>query len=60
MRTRRTKNQIEKDRYNKDVDAYNFYVVNLDTKRAETGFQFREDAVDLLNDYDDKKKYKVV
>jgi DNA repair protein RadC len=60
MRTRRTKNQIEKDNYNKDVDAYNFYVVNLDTKRAETGFEYREDAVDLLNDYDDKKKYKVV
>jgi hypothetical protein len=60
MKTRRTKEQIRKDNYNKDVDAYNFYVVNLDTKRAETGFQFREDAVDLLNDYDDKKKYKVV
>ena len=60
MRTRRTKDQIRKDNYNKDVDAYNFYVVNLDTKKAETGFQFKEDAVDLLNDYDDKKKYKVV
>ena len=60
MRTRRTKNQIEKDKYNSEVDAYNWYVVNLDTKRAETGFEFKEDAVDLLNDYDDKKKYKVV
>jgi hypothetical protein len=60
MRTRRTKEQIRKDNYNKDVDAYNFYVVNLDTKRAETGFEFKEDAVDVLNDYDDKKKYKVV
>lgn len=59
MRTRRTKEQIRKDNYNKDVDAYNFYVVNLDTMRAETGFEFKEDAVDLLNDYDDKKKYKV-
>ncbi len=60
MRTRRTKEQIRKDNYNKDVDAYNFYVVNLDTMRAETGFEFKEDAVDFLNDYDDKKKYKVV
>ena len=60
MRTRRTKEQIRKDNYNKDVDAYNFYVVNLDTKKAETGFEFKSDAVDLLNDYDDKKKYKVV
>jgi len=60
IRTRRTKDQIRKDNYNKDVDAYNFYVVNLETKRAETGFEFREDAVDVLNDYDDNKKYKVV
>lgn len=60
MRTRRTKEQIRKDNYNKEVDAYNFYVVNLETMRAETGFEFKEDAVDLLNDYDDKKKYKVV
>lgn len=60
MRTRRTKEQIRKDIYNKDVDAYNFYVVNLDTMKAETGFEFKEDAVDVLNDYDDKKKYKVV
>jgi hypothetical protein len=60
MRTRRTKEQIRKDIYNRDVDAYNFYVVNLDTMKAETGFEFKEDAVDVLNDYDDKKKYKVV
>ena len=60
MKTRRTKEQIRKDNYNKDVDAYNFYVVNLDTMKAETGFEFKSDAVDVLNDYDDKKKYKVV
>ena len=60
MRTRRTKEQIRKDAYNKDVDAYNYYVVNLETMRAETGFEYREDAVEVLNDYDDKKKYKVV
>jgi DNA repair protein RadC len=60
MRTRRTKNQIEKDRYNSDVDSYQWYVVNLDTKRAETGFEFKEDAIDLLNDYENPKKYKVV
>jgi hypothetical protein len=60
MKTRRTKEQIRKDIYNRDVDAYNFYVVNLDTMKAETGFEFKEDAVDVLNDYDDKKKYKVV
>lgn len=60
MRTRRSNEQIRKDIYNSEVDAYNFYVVNLDTMKAETGFQFRQDAIDVLNDYDDKKKYKVV
>lgn len=60
MRTRRTKNQIEKDRYNSEVDSYQWYVVNLDTNRAETGFEFKEDAIDLLNDYENPKKYKVV
>jgi hypothetical protein len=60
MRTRRTKEQIRKDAYNKDVDAYNYYVVNLETMRAETGFEYREDAIEVLNDYDDNKKYKVV
>ena len=56
MRTRRTKDQIQKDRYNSEVDAYNWYVVNLQTQKAETGFEYKEDAIDLLNDFDDKKK----
>ena len=60
MRTRRTKDQIQKDRYNSEVDAYNWYVVNLQTQKAETGFEYKEDAIDLLNDFDDKKKYKVL
>ena len=40
MKTRRTKEQIRKDNYNREVDSYNFYVVNLDTMKAETGFEF--------------------
>lgn len=60
MRTRRTKDQIQRDRYNSEVDAYNWYVVNLQTQKAETGFEYKEDAIDLLNDFDDKKKYKVL
>ena len=60
MRIRRTKDQISKDAYNKDVDAYNYYIVNLETMKAETGFEYKGDAVEVLNDYDDNKKYKVV
>jgi hypothetical protein len=60
MRNRRTKDQIQKDKYNSEVDAYNWYVVNLKTQKAETGFEYKEDATELLNDYDDKKQYKVV
>lgn len=60
MRNRRTKDQIQKDKYNSEVDAYNWYVVNLKTQKVESGFEYKEDAIDLLNDYDDKKQYKVV
>jgi hypothetical protein len=60
MRNRRTKDQIQKDIYNSEVDAYNWYVVNLKTQYVESGFEYKSDAIDLLNDFDDKKQYKVV
>lgn len=36
--------------YNKEVDAYKWFVVNPETKRVESGFEFREDAMDLKKD----------
>jgi DNA repair protein RadC len=60
MRNRRTKDQIQRDIYNSEVDAYNWYVVNLKTQKVESGFEYKSDAIDLLNDFDDKKQYKVV
>ena len=58
-RTRRTKEQIRKDNYNKEVDAYQWYVVNLEEKKAISGFEYKEDALDLLLDYDRDKNFKV-
>ena len=36
--------------YNKEVDAYNWYVVNKITKHVETGYENRQDAVDQKKD----------
>jgi hypothetical protein len=59
-KTRRTNNQIRKDNYNKEVDLYNWYVVNVAELKAESGFEHKEDALDLLSDYDGDKNFKVV
>ena len=59
-RVRRTKAQMTKDRENKEIDAYNWYVVDLEENKAITGNEYREDAVDALSDYDGDKRYKVV
>jgi hypothetical protein len=59
-RVRRTKAQMTKDRENKEIDAYNWYVVDLEENKAITGNEYKEDAVDALSDYDGDKRYKVV
>lgn len=46
--------------YNKDVDAYKFYVVNMETKKVESGFEYRQDAKDLLSDFEDPSLYKII
>jgi hypothetical protein len=60
MGVRRTKNQISKDNYNKEVDSYKWYVVNVAEKKAISGFEHKADATDLLLDYGNDKNYKVV
>jgi hypothetical protein len=59
-RVRRTKSQMTKDRENKEIDAYNWYIVDLQTNKAITGNEYKEDAIDALSDYDGDKRYKVV
>ncbi len=36
--------------YEKEVDAYKWFVTNPTTKKVESGFEFREDALDLKKD----------
>lgn len=60
MAIRRTKAQMSAARYNKEVDAYKWYVVDLKQKKAITGFEYKEDAEDLLRDYDGDKNFKIV
>jgi hypothetical protein len=47
--------------YNRDVEAYKWFVVHIPTKKAISGFEFSEDARDLLKDFgEDRINYKVV
>lgn len=45
--------------YNKEVDAYKWFVVELSTNKPISGFEFKQDAIDLLNDFE-PKTYKIV
>jgi hypothetical protein len=46
--------------YNKEVDAYNWYIVDVENKKAVSGWEFKEDAKEALSDYDGDKNFKVV
>ena len=53
------------NQYNKEVDEYNWYVVNSAMKQVESGFEFQNDAKDLANDMNEgypggKKPWRVV
>jgi len=49
---RRTKEKIQKDEYNKEVDSYKWFVVEPKIKKIHSGFEFKADANDLLEDFD--------
>lgn len=46
--------------YNKEVDAYKWFVVDLKNKKAVSGWEYKQDAKDALSDYDGDKNFKVV
>jgi hypothetical protein len=46
--------------YNKDVDAYKYFIVDLKNKKAISGWEYKQDAVDALSDYDGDTNFKVV
>jgi hypothetical protein len=41
--------------YNKEVDAYKFFVYNLDNEKVESGYEYQGDAKDAASDYDNAK-----
>jgi hypothetical protein len=49
-----------KNAYNKEVDAYKWFVVDLEKKKALAGNEYKEDAIDALEDYEGDKNFKVV
>jgi hypothetical protein len=49
-----------KNRENKEIDAYKWFVIDLKENKAKEGYEFKSDALDVLSDYDDKSRYKVV
>lgn len=46
--------------YNKEVDKYKWFVVDLKEEKATSGWEFKSDAMDALKDYDGDKNFKVV
>jgi hypothetical protein len=65
-RTRRTKDQMSQARYEKDVDEYNWYVIEKATNKVLSGYETREDAEEYRKDFDvdendkDLKEYRTV
>ena len=55
---RRTKAQIAHDEYCKDVDNYKWFVFNRASQRIESGWEYKQDALDACEDYDcDMEQY---
>ena len=46
--------------YNNEVDQYKWFVVDLENKRAVSGWEYRGDGMDALKDYDGDKNFKLV
>ena len=47
-------------KYNKEVLSYKFFVVDLELKRAISGWEFESDAKEELENYDGDKNFKIV
>lgn len=46
--------------YNKEVDKYKFFIIDIANKKAVSGWEFKDDAQEALSDYDGDKNFKVV
>lgn len=50
----------QKNLENKDIDDYLWYVVHVPTSKVEGGYEFKEDAKELISDFSEPSEYKVV
>lgn len=63
---RRTKKEMAQARYEEEVDAYKWYIVEISTKLVKSGFESKEDAEEARKDFDvtelgkDAKEFKTV
>lgn len=58
-RVRRTKSEMQKARYNAEVEKYRWFVVEPSIKKVHSGFEYKEDAQELLEDFE-KGQCKVI
>ena len=46
--------------YNKEVDLYKYFVIDIQANRVISGWEYLEDAKDSVNDYFTKSNFKIV
>lgn len=58
--TRRTNAQISQDNYCKQVDQYNWFLLDTDTNKIVVGYELKEDCLQEQIDNDSKSYTKVI
>lgn len=48
-----------KNAYNREVDLYKYFVYNFDSGRVESGFQYKQDAIDMAMDFNNAKVFSL-
>jgi len=46
--------------YDKEVDNYKYFIIDTKNKKVISGWEFKEDAKDSLDDIDNKENHKIV
>jgi len=59
-RVRRTKAQIAQRKYNKEVDQYRWFIIDLDQNKVQVGYEFKDDAKDNLKEDYEGRNAKIV
>ena len=45
--------------YEKEVDRYKYFIVDLEKKEGVSGWEYKPDAIDALSDYDEDPNFKI-